>query len=390
VGRYNYDVRPVNVFADFMAGKNAAQEERAAGRRNALADMQLQRAESVNALSQNPNATPEDYIRAGDTQTGTALQSSRTATDEGKQRALLQFAQLARRGLEITDPQARRAFLKQATAAFGPHLSALGGDPAKSAAELDSLSDEELTQRMTQVAQFAPAQPAAAPIKVSPGETLLDPATRKPIYSAPHKPEKATAQWRYLTPDEIKQRGLPEGTSAQIDESSGKIDVVNKREGLSGAEQKTIREAKMRMPRLNATLRRVDRLGQAVDGLSKNVIFDGGPMDAMALRYSKQGQEINAAAAQLMPELQALTRVPGIGSQSDLEARLASLALPSLEMSPEVNKRSHAELRAFVEDLKSAYASLLEGSGSPEQEKPAAAQATKRVRVDAQGNVIGN
>jgi hypothetical protein len=368
VGRY--DVRPVNVFADFMAGKNAAQEERAAGRRNALADMQLQRAESMNALAQNPNATPEDYIRAGDAETGAALQRSRQADTEAKQQALLKFAQLARSGLEITDPQARRQFLKQASATFGPHLSALGGDASKAMAELDTLSDEELTQRMTQVAQFAPTQKADG-FTLSEGQQRFD-ASGKVVASVAPKPEKSTAQWRYLTPDEIKQRGLPEGTSAQIDTSSGKVDIVNKREGLSAAEQKTIREAKMRMPRLNATLRRVDRLGEAVNALSKNRVFDGGPMDAMALKYSKQGQEISASAAQLMPELQALTRVPGIGSQSDLEARLASLALPSLEMSPEVNKKSQAELKAFVEDLRAAYQSLLDGGSSSEPEADSA------------------
>jgi hypothetical protein len=88
-------------------------------------------------------------------------------------------------------------------------------------------------------------------------------------------------------------------------------------------------------------------------------------MDAKALKYTKQGQEVVAASAQVMPELQALTRVPGIGSQSDLEARLANLALPSLEMSPEVNAKSQAELKAFVEDLRAAYASLVDGGSAP-------------------------
>ena len=180
---------------------------------------------------------------------------------------------------------------------------------------------------------------------------------------------------RTLTPEEVRAKGFPDGSVVQ-ELPDGRLDVVNKRENLSAAEQKTIREAKMRMPRLNATLRRVERLGQAVESLAGNKLYDGGPADAKVLQYTDQGRELMAASAQVMPELQALTRVPGIGSQSDLEARLASLALPSLEMPPAVNRKSQAELKAFVEDLKAAYESLVKGG-----EQPAAPQAPQRTVV---------
>ena len=180
---------------------------------------------------------------------------------------------------------------------------------------------------------------------------------------------------RTLTAEEVRAKGFPDGSVVQ-ELPDGRLDVVNKRENLSQAEQKTIREAKMRMPRLNATLRRVDRLGQAVESIAKNKLYDGGPADAKVLQYTDQGRELMAASAQVMPELQALTRVPGIGSQSDLEARLASLALPSLEMPPDVNRRSQAELKAFVEDLKSAYQSLLQGGEQERPQQPAPQQRT--------------
>ena len=173
---------------------------------------------------------------------------------------------------------------------------------------------------------------------------------------------------RTLSPEETRSAGFPEGSVVQ-EKPDGSLDVVNKREGLSAAEQKTVREAKMRIPRLNAALRRVERLGSAVTAISKNVAFDGGPLDARLLSVTKDGRELMAASAQLMPELQALTRVPGIGSQSDLETRLASLALPSLEMPPDVNRRSQAELKAFVEDLKAAYQSIVAGE-NPALQKP--------------------
>jgi hypothetical protein len=216
--------------------------------------------------------------------------------------------------------------------------------------------------------------PAAPPKRESytlnPGDVRFEDG-KEVARVAPNQPTpaKAPGTYRTLSEAEIRAAGLPAGTSAQVGPDN-KIDILNKREGLSAAEQKTVREAKMRMPRLDAAIRRADRLGKAVTALSDNWFFDGGPADARALSVTKEGRELMAASAQLMPELQALTRVPGIGSQSDLEARLASLALPSLEMDPETNRRTQDELVSFIADLKSAYASLIES------DQPAATQST--------------
>jgi hypothetical protein len=84
-------------------------------------------------------------------------------------------------------------------------------------------------------------------------------------------------------------------------------------------------------------------------------MFDGGEFDAAIVNRTPEGRELVAASAQLLPEITALTRVPGIGSQSDLESRLASLQFPSSEFPPEVNRKNAAELRAFLSDLKDAY-----------------------------------
>lgn len=124
---------------------------------------------------------------------------------------------------------------------------------------------------------------------------------------------------------------------------------------------KARRDAQARIPTVDAAIRRVDRLSAAVDSIAKNSMFDGGPADAKVLKYTKQGQEVTQSAASLMPALTALTRVPGIGSQSDLEQRLAQLQLPSLEFAPEVNAKAMDELKQFVADLKRAYQTAATG-----------------------------
>lgn len=98
-------------------------------------------------------------------------------------------------------------------------------------------------------------------------------------------------------------------------------------------------------------LERVQRALQAVSSGSINT----GPLDQYAQRYTKAGQELEAAVGGMQNSLLALTRVPGIGAQSDLEARIAMLQYPSLDKAPEVNARTVANLREFARDLKAAY-----------------------------------
>lgn len=182
------------------------------------------------------------------------------------------------------------------------------------------------------------------------------------------QPANVNVTFRAMTPQEIQASGLPAGTAAQINDQTRQIQVLSKPSVApqeSAAERKARVEAKVKMPRVAAALRRADRLGQAIETISKGTFVNGGPADAKVLQYTDDGREVMAASAQLMPELQALTRVPGIGSQSDLEARLASLAMPSLEMPPEVNRRSQAELVAFINDLKAAYETIANGTPAP-------------------------
>lgn len=132
----------------------------------------------------------------------------------------------------------------------------------------------------------------------------------------------------------------------------------------SPQEAKARRDAQMKIPTIDATDRRLARISAAVESLAKNRFADGGPLDQAALIGSKQAQEMENASAQLMPTLTALTRVPGIGSQSDLEARLAALQLPSTKFAPEVNRAAVKELQQFMKDLRAAYMGLASGASA--------------------------
>jgi hypothetical protein len=143
---------------------------------------------------------------------------------------------------------------------------------------------------------------------------------------------------------------------------------------VPAAELKARRDAKQKLVTVDAAMRRVERLAAASQNLG-NAVADGGPVDGFLLSRTPSGQELVQSAASLMPALTALTRVPGIGAQSDLEQRLAQLQLPDPSMYPDVRARAVEELKLFMADLRNAYlnAAGMEGgtSAAPSQAAPA-------------------
>lgn len=121
--------------------------------------------------------------------------------------------------------------------------------------------------------------------------------------------------------------------------------------------------AAAKSPRLNAAVRRLERVRAASESLGSG----GGPIEGRLrnLVGTPAAQELEAANAQLINELTALTRIPGVGSQSDLEQRLAQLQLPSASQHPSVRARSIQELEAFLADLGAALSSVANPSQGP-------------------------
>lgn len=186
-----YEVRPPQIIGNYLRGRAARQEEEQAGQMNALRglqlqseELQLQRQQRLNALA--PDATPEQYVRAGDVQTGAALSGMQRQAQTDKQQALAQLGALAQKALTITDPAQRKGFLAQAQNVYGPAFTALGADLSQFPQML-AMPDAELEQRLSQVAQFAPAAEPAAGFTLDQGQTRFD-AKGKPIASVAPKP----------------------------------------------------------------------------------------------------------------------------------------------------------------------------------------------------------
>lgn len=175
---------------NFFAGQQAAFDAQAARQKLASNSLALQTAQRSNALSMDPNATPEQYIRAGDAQTGTALQGIQDRTQADKQQALATMGAIAQKALSLP-PELRKGFTRQATQVYGSQFQALGVDPNQALGQLDAVPDAEFEQRLKQVAAFAAPE---KPIQVAPGASLVSPTTNQPLYTAPNPSQEETAR----------------------------------------------------------------------------------------------------------------------------------------------------------------------------------------------------
>jgi len=261
---YRNEVQPLNLFGDYIAGKNAAIDQQGAQQANALRALQVQRQTGLNALAQNPNATPEQYVRAGDAQAGMALQTMNQQGQVDKQQAVQQLAGIAQKALSIQDPVQRKGFLQQAGQIYGPSFQALGADMSQFPQML-AMPDDQLAQRLQEVAKFAAPR---APIQVAAGGSLVNPETNQPVFTAPNPGQEETARHNRAMedigrsnagreripsgyePDPNKPGALRPVPGGPQDPESGKGKITDA-ERLSAAYASRMREAADRITTLN-------------------------------------------------------------------------------------------------------------------------------------------
>jgi hypothetical protein len=143
------------------------------------------------------------------------------------------------------------------------------------------------------------------------------------------------------------------------------------------SEQERISNERAKSAQLNNVDRGLTRIDQAMKALSGRFV-DTGPIDGRIIGPTPQGQELEAAVGAIQNDMLALTRVPGIGSQSDLEAKIANLKYPSIYNAPEVNARNVEQLKAFMKDLRQQIQTS-PSQGAPSA--PAGRSVTRRGRA---------
>lgn len=105
-----------------------------------------------------------------------------------------------------------------------------------------------------------------------------------------------------------------------------------------------------RQARLSDVQRSVQRLEGALNELDQSTLGTG-PIAQYGQQYTEAGQRLNAVNSALNDSMLALVRVPGMGSQSDFEAKIAGMRYPQLGTNANVNRETLAQVKAFVNDL---------------------------------------
>lgn len=374
-------VQAANPFGAFLEGRQARQQEQYGQTRNALARMELEQAPRDIA---NRNAL-------ADRQQGQYNQ-------EQVSRALEQTAAAAMRIAQSSNPRAEL----QANSEFAANLM-------KQHPELAQMGDDDLKQYMNWVAGEAQSKLGIAPTQpktpesftLGAGQTRYGP-DGKPIASAPVsnamtpyqqerlKIERERLQsggsqkghFRTLTPQEVADAGLPAGTSAQVDEKTGKIDVLSKKDTTATLSQKDSTVAKIKLNQLKVAKQQLQNVRNKFAKIKGTLEAGKG----QGWVPSEAGEAFDKAVDSMKGSLTAITRVPGVGSMSDYESRIDQSKFPKRGDYESVTDDQIAAIEDLLTTIESGYTDLLGGGSQQVTQSPAVAP--KRVKVDAQGNVI--
>jgi hypothetical protein len=378
-------------FQSFVAGRQARQSEDYANTRNKLAEMELADAP---AQMQRRNALADAQLKGA--QVGVQSAQQQLSADQAK----FAYAKLK----QAADSGNPKAFIAQQIPELAAKLQQQGID-------LNSMDDQSVSELTANLARkyagdagIAPATPEAFTLKpgeqrfkggkivasvpanqengftLGAGETRYGP-DGKPVASVAPKPT-STNRYRALTPQEIAAAGLPAGTSAQVDEGNGKIDVLSRRDTTATLSQKDANTAKLKLNSIKIAKNQLQKIKDAFEqgrsGVGPNA-FGG----AQGWMPTEQGKRFDGAVDQMRSTLTALTRVPGVGSMSDYESKLDQAKFPSRTDYESVTAEKIQGIEDMLRTIESGYTDLISGGAAQAQPAQPPPAPTEEVRVNS-------
>jgi hypothetical protein len=184
---------------------------------------------------------------------------------------------------------------------------------------------------------------------------------------------KPNTNFRPLTPEEVAQSGLPPGTSAQVDETTGKIDVLSKRDTTATLNQKDATTAKMKLNTVSLARQQLNNIRKRFEPLKGS--FSAGAF-GQGKTPSEPGRAFDRSVDQMRSTLTALTRVPGVGAMSDYETKLDQAKFPTREEYESVTQQQIDDLDNMLNAIETGYKDLLSGGQAAPQQQQAPIQIT--------------
>ena len=283
------------------------------------------------------------------------------------------YAPMARDALEFKDGGPRAYF---ANLLANPRVAAqFKRDDFMDATDLQDPEFEVMVQGL---AQMVPAQKPTAmweDVQGPRGSRLQrNPATGElrqvvgPDNSQP-APQN-TSRFVPLTPAEIEAAGLPPGTSAQRDSSSGKIDVLSKRDATGGLSQKDMTTARLKLNNVSIARKQLANIQKAFDAIKNSTSAGPGGQGRLP---TPSGRAFDRAVDQMRSTLTSLTRVPGVGAMSDYETKLDQAKFPDRKEYEQVTQQQISDLGQLLDGIESGYSDLMGGNAgnvAPQQAQP--------------------
>lgn len=194
------------------------------------------------------------------------------------------------------------------------------------------------------------------------------------------------SQFRPLSPQEIQQVGLPAGTSAQVDTSSGKIDVLSKRDVTGNLSPKDATVSKLKLTTISMARQQLARARSIFEQARK----EAGPNafgPGQGTLPTQQGKQFDAAINQMRGTWTSLKRVPGVGSMSDYESKMDASQFPGRNEWEGVIDQKLQGMEDQLALLENGYTGLLSG-GSPEPQQPVQQAAPQQQQAPQQSQGI--
>lgn len=374
-------IRPADPFGGFLAGRAARQDEEYANTRNKLAQLEAE---------QYPQQVAQQNRLAGLRETGLKQEVDGRA-QEAKQQAYQQIGALAQQALQSGDP---RSFV--ANAINNPAYAQIFAQAQVDPRQID-LNSPTFDRDLQAWASFSGSQEdprmALEVAKLQQGQSQFDTRAAMDRERLAFDREKFAAdqnkpagQFRPLTPQEVQQANLPAGTSAQIG-PDGKIDVLSKRDNTGVLSQKDATTAKMKLTTVKLARKQLADIRNAFTKGTEGINAFG---PGQGMLPTQAGKKFDAAVDRMRSTLTALTRVPGVGAMSDYETKLDQAKFPSRNAYESVTSEQIQGIEDMLALIENGYTGLLGGGSEQAPQAAAQAKGPRRVKVDAQGNVIGN
>jgi hypothetical protein len=368
-------------FESFVAGRQARQQQEYGQTRNALAQMELQNAP---ADMQRRNALADTQLQ------GAQLNNQAAQQQLSAEQAKFAYAKLK----QAADSGNPKAFITQQIPDLAAKLQSQGID-------IHSMDDQSVADLTANLARKYAGEAGIAPtpkletLNVDGGGILQRDPTSGALKQvvAPQKPDhfaeaeagrnaraaaKPRSQFRAMTPPEIAAAGLPTGSSAQIDEQTGKIDVLSKKDTTASLSQKDATVAKIKLNQLKVAKQQLQNVRNKFAKIKGTMQAGRG----QGWVPSEAGEAFDKAVDSMKGSLTAITRVPGVGSMSDYESRIDQSKFPKRGDYESVTDDQIAAIDELLSTIESGYTDLLGGgSQQPTQSSPPKQQSGEPVRV---------